>query len=468
MTIADPVRTHLARGDRGMLVLAATILASSLSFIDGSVINVGLPAIGAAFGGGHAGLAWVIDAYLLPLSALVLLGGAFGDRFGRRRVFALGIGLFGLSSAACAAAPTLEILLVGRIAQGLGAAMLMPNSLAILSEAFDGPMRGRAIGAWAAIGAATAGLGPVLGGWLIHAVGWRSIFLVNLPIAAAALFLTRYVRATPHDTTRTIDWLGGLLATAGLCLMTSALVLGSGTSGWTGPASGLLGAGVVALAGLWRWEGAIGDDAMMPLRLFGSRSFVALTLLTLLLYGALGALFVLLPFAMMRAGGASPVSAGASLLPVTILLATLSSPFGEAAVRFGARPLLAAGTATVAVGLLLLTRLGAASPYWTGLFPALALVGVGLAAAVAPLTTAVLASVESRLAGTASGFNNAVARTGGLMATACLGTALAASGEDLVEIGHRVAACAAVACLLAAGSALLLPPAQAVKLGGSS
>ena len=181
--------------------------------------------------GGRVDLGWVIDAYLLPLSALVLLGGAFGDRFGRRRIFALGIGLFGLSSAACAAAPRLEILIVGRVAQGLGAAMLMPNSLAILSEAFEGPARGRAIGAWAAIGAAAAGLGPVLGGWLIDAVGWRSIFLVNLPIAGAALFLSRFVRLTSIDATRTIDWLGGLLATTGLCLLTSALVLGSGTSG---------------------------------------------------------------------------------------------------------------------------------------------------------------------------------------------------------------------------------------------
>ena len=468
MTTADPVPRDLGRGDRRHFVLAATILASSLSFIDGSVINVGLPAIGAAFEGGRAGLGWVIDAYLLPLSALVLLGGALGDRFGRRRIFALGIGLFGLSSAVCAAAPTLDLLILGRIAQGLGAAMLMPNSLAILSEAFEGPARGRAIGAWAAIGAATAGLGPVLGGWLIDAVGWRSIFLVNLPIAAAALVLTRFVRVTPSDATRTIDGFGGLLATAGLCLLTFALVLGSGTSGWGGASSWLLGAGVVALVGLWRWEGVKGDDAMMPLRLFGSRSFVALTLLTLLLYGALGALFVLLPYATMRAGRASPISAGASLLPVTVLLASLSSPFGDVAVRFGARHLLAAGAATVAVGLLLFLRIGAESPYWTGVLPALALIGVGLAAAVAPLTTAVLASVDPRLAGTASGFNNAVARTGGLMATACLGTALAASGEDLVEVGHRVAACAAAACLLAAGSALLLPPAPAANRDGAS
>ncbi len=467
MKSAVQASPDLGRAGHAELVLAATILASSLSFIDGSVINVGLPAIGRAFAGGPAGVGWVIDAYLLPLSALVLLGGALGDRFGRRRIFAFGIGLFGLSSAACAAAPSLEVLIVGRVAQGLGSAMLMPNSLAILSDAFEGPARGRAIGAWAAIGAAASGIGPVLGGLLVGAVGWRSIFLVNLPVAAAALLLTRFVRVTPVDLSRAIDWVGGLLATTGLCLLTFALVLGSGASGWTGPSPWVLGAGAVTLVGFCSWEGAKGDAAMMPLRLFGARTFVALTVLTLLLYGALGALFVLLPFAMMRAEGVSPVSAGASLLPVTVLLATLSSPFGEVAVRFGARPLLAAGAATVAVGLLLLLPLEAGSPYWTGLLPALAVIGVGLAAAVAPLTTAVLASVDPRLAGTASGFNNAVARTGGLIATACLGNALAAGGGHLVEIAHRVAAWAAAACLLAAGSALLLPT-QAGRRGGAS
>ena len=439
------------------LALAATILASSLSFIDGSVVNVGLPAIAGGLHSGSAGLQWVINAYLLPLGALVLFGGALGDRFGRRRLLIAGIGLFGLASAACAAAPSLGWLIAARSVQGLGAALLMPNSLAILGDTFEGAARGRAIGIWAAVGAATAGLGPLLGGWLIDAIGWRTIFTINLPLGAAAAALAwRYVPAAPSRRDTPLDVIGAALATAGLGATTFGLITGSDSAGWSPSAAAGLAGGAALLVSFLLWERGRGDRAMIPLDLFGSASFVGLTLLTLLLYGALGVLVILLPYGMMSVGGASAAMAGAALLPVTILLALLSPPLGGLAGRYGARPLLCAGSATVAGGFLLFWRSEAAADYWTTLFPALVVIGIGLAAAVAPLTTAVLASVEARLSGVASGFNSAVARTGGLVATACLGRVLASRGDDLVRACHATALVAAAASLAAACCALLV------------
>ncbi len=441
---------------RSRQVLAATILASSLSFIDGSVVNVGLPALARAFPGDTAGLPWVIDGYLLPLSALLLFGGALGDRFGRGRVLAAGIWLFALASAACAVAPSLPLLILGRVLQGTGAALLMPNSLAVLGAAFSGEERGRAIGTWAAVGAATSGAGPLVGGWLIDAVGWRTIFAVNLPVAAAALILAR--RAIPRDGTRSdrpLDALGALLATCGLGALTFGLIDGSGRGGWGSAAAAGIGSGGALLALFGLWEHRRGPRAMVPLALFASRSFLGLTLLTLLLYGALGVLVVLLPYGLMQVGGTSALAAGAALVPVTACLALLSRRFGGLAARFGDRPLLVAGPAIIAIGFLLLARLDAASNYWTALLPGIVAIGLGLALAVAPLTAAVLAAVAPGLTGTASGLNSAVARTGGLVATACLGGALEARGEALVAAGHGAALAAALAALLAAGFGLM-------------
>ena len=456
------------------LVLAATILASSLSFIDGSVVNVGLPAIGSAFHGEAAGLQWVINAYLLPLSALLLFGGALGDHFGRRRVLMIGTAVFAVASAGCAAASDLPILVAARMLQGLGAALLMPNSLAILSDTFDGAARGRAIGTWASVGAATAGVGPLLGGWLIDTVGWRTVFMINLPVAAAAIALAwRYVPARRSRSELPLDPTGALLATLGLALLTYGLVAGAGPAGWstTAATTGLGGAG--CLMSFVLWERRRGDRAMMPLGLFGSRSFVGLTLLTLLLYGALGALFVLLPYVLMRVGGVYAATAGAALVPLVVILAVLSPAMGALAGRIGGRPLLAAGSATVACGLLLLLRVDAGSNYWATLFPALCMIGFGLAGAVAPLTTAVLAAAKPALSGTASGFNSATARTGGLVATACLGRVLAADGAALVSAAHTAAILAAGAALAAALCALAVeaspqPSARTSKDLGSS
>jgi MFS family permease len=280
-------------------LLATTVLASSLAFVDGSVVNVGLPAVGMTFKASAGELQWVINAYLLPLGALLLLGGAAGDRFGRVRLLIVGIAMFGAASVACALAPNLFWLLVARGLQGIGAALLMPNSLAILGAGFSGEARGRAIGIWASAGAVTGALGPVLGGWLIDTVGWRSIFLINLPLAAGAIVLAAiFVRDARHvNKAAPLDLLGGLLATAALGAITWGLTIGSGHTGWTSAALLLVCAGVALMLIFLAVERRQGEAAMMPLALFGSATFIGLTLLTLLLYGALGALLVLVPCA---------------------------------------------------------------------------------------------------------------------------------------------------------------------------
>src|SRR5476649_2947975 len=269
-------------------VLATCILASSLAFVDGSVTNVGLPAIGKSLQAGAADLQWVVNAYLLPLSALLLLGGAAGDRYGRKRLLVAGTLLFAAASIACACAPSMGLLLAGRVLQGIGAAVLMPNSLAILGASFSGEARGRAIGIWASMGAVMAAIGPVLGGWLIDTVGWRAIFLINLPLAAGAIVLALiHVTDTRDKDRHALDIPGGLLATAALGALTWGLTIGSGPAGWTLLAMAGVAAGLGLLVAFVGVERLRGEHAMMPLAMFGSASFIGLTLLTLLLYGAL-------------------------------------------------------------------------------------------------------------------------------------------------------------------------------------
>ena len=440
------------------LVLATTILASSLAFIDGSVVNVGLPTIGRSLHAAAGDLQWVVNAYLLPLSALLLLGGAAGDRYGRRRLLVFGTGLFALASAACAFAPSLPWLLLGRGLQGVGAALLMPNSLAILGASFAGEARGKAIGVWAAMGAVMGAVGPVIGGWLVDTVGWRAIFLVNLPIAAGAIALALgFVRepAAGDDRAR-LDWPGAVLATAGLGATTWALTIGSGPQGWTAAALVALAAGLICLAGFLLVEHRLGERAMMPLSLFASSEFVGLTLLTLLLYGALGGLLVLVPYVLIQGAGYSGAAAGASLLPLPLVIAATAPMMGGLAGRIGGRIPLIFGPLVVTGGMLLLLRVSAQGSYWTTLLPAIVVVALGMAGAVAPLTTAVLASVDDSHTGSASGLNSAVARTGGLVATALLGVVLAARGDQLIAAFRAAAVVGAAAALGASLSALFL------------
>jgi EmrB/QacA subfamily drug resistance transporter len=388
--IAEAAKHPLQPG-HPWLVLATTILASSLAFIDGSVVNVGLPAIGGTFHADAADLQWVINAYLLPLSALLLLGGGAGDRFGRVRLLAAGTLLFGLASIGCAVAPSLAWLLAARGVQGIGAALLMPNSLAILGGTFSGEARGQAIGIWAAMGAVMGAGGPVLGGWLIDTVGWRSIFLLNIPFAAGAVMLALIFVRDPakYEKPQPLDIRGGVLATLALGALTWGLTIGSGQAGWTDPAviSAFAGFGLL-IAFIWVEESR-GDDAMMPLALFGSSSFIGLTLLTFLLYGALGGLLVLVPYVLIQAAAYSGTAAGAALLPFAAVMALVSPLMGRLSGRIGARLPLSAGTLVVAVGFLLILRIGPDGNYWTGVLPAILVIAFGMTGAVAPLTTAV-------------------------------------------------------------------------------
>jgi EmrB/QacA subfamily drug resistance transporter len=438
-------------------VLTATILASSLAFVDGSVVNVGLPAIGRSLGADAAGLQWVINAYLLPLSALLLLGGAAGDRFGRRRLLILGTTLFALTSLACAAAPSTATLLTARFLQGVSAALLMPNSLAILGATFAGEAKGRAVGIWAATGAALGAAGPVLGGWLIDLGSWRAIFLINLPLAAGAIALAwRFVPSDHSARPQRLDLSGGVWATLGLGALTWALTVGSGPAGWTPAALMLAAVALLALGCFVIVEMRRGERAMMPLAIFASRSFVGLTLLTLFLYGALGAVFVLIPYLLIEVAQYSATAAGAALLPLPLVLAVTSPFLGALAARVGPRLPLAIGPMIVAAGFVLSLRIGAHTDYWSQVLPAIIVMAIGLSGAVAPLTTAILSSVDAAHTGAASGFNSAVARSGGLIATALLGSVLASRGASLLAAFQVAMALCALACVAASASAFLL------------
>jgi EmrB/QacA subfamily drug resistance transporter len=444
------------------LVIATAILASSLALIDSSVVNVGLPAISRSFHTDAVGLQWVVNAYLLPLSALLLLGGAVGDRFGRRRLLIAGVFLFCIASLVCSVAPILPVLQFARFVQGASAAMLMPNSLAILGQSFHGEAKGRAIGIWAATGAAAGAVGPVLGGWLIDAGSWRLAFLINVPVSIAAVALAyRFVDRDVDEATGVLDWSGGALATAGLGFITWALTEGSGRS-WSPSIFVSLAVGIAFSIAFLLAERRRGETAMMPLSLFGSTSFVGLTLLTFLLYGALGGLFVLLPYVLIQASNYTATQAGAALLPLPLIIAMASPAAGALAARIGPRSLLVTGPIVVAVGFLLMLRVGSSTSYWLYAFPAMTVIAIGMACAVAPLTTAVLMSVDSRHTGAASGLNSAVARTGGLVATALIGPVIASSGAALTSAFEVAAMIGGAISVLAAASAVLVRPTAAV------
>jgi len=447
----------LPTGPHPNLVLITTILASALAFVDGSVVNVVLPTLAKNFNADAGALQWVINSYLLPLSALLLLGGAAGDYFGRRRLLILGTSVFALASLGCALAPSLPALFASRLLQGIGAAMLMPNSLAILGQTFSGASKGRAIGIWAATGAAMGAIGPVIGGWLIDLGNWRAIFLLNLPLAAGAIILAwRIVPRDKPSQTYPLDAIGGILATIGLAALIWALTVGSSSRGWT-PAAVTAAVGALVLLCIFlRFELLRGPQAMMPLHLFASKIFVGLTIFTLLLYGALGGLLVLLPYVLIKAAGYSANVAGAALLPLPLILTVTSPVAGALAGRIGARAPLTIGPLVVAAGFLMALRIDSSVSYWTAVLPMIVVIALGMSAAVAPLTTAVLNSVDPVHTGSASGLNSAVARTGGLIATALLGSVLAAEGDRLLVAYHIAMGIGALVCAAASLSALTL------------
>ena len=437
--------------------LAACVLASSLSFVEGSVLNVALPAIRESYGAGAAEVQWVVNAYLLPLSALLLLGGALGDHYGRRVLLLIGTSLFAIASLACALAPSLDALLAARAVQGVGAALLLPNSLALLNAAFTGERRGRAVGIWAAAGAASAAIAPLIGGWLVENVGWPAIFYINLPLAGGAMLLAvMFVAESLDKGAARTDYPGATLATLGLLGTTYGLTRWSSSATLDLIAITNIVGGFALLAAFLWVEARRGDQAMMPLAMFADRCFSGLNLLTFLLYGAFGAAMLLIPYVLISAGGYSPVEAGLAMLPLPILLTIASPPMGQLAGRLGPRWFLISGPLVVAAGMLLGQRIGADTNYWTSVFPAMAVMAAGMAIAVAPLTASVLGSVEERHVGTASGFNSAVARTGGLIATAMLGIVLSKDGTELIAGFHLSLTGAAIAAVAASAAALLL------------
>jgi EmrB/QacA subfamily drug resistance transporter len=444
--------------------LAATILGSSLAFIDGSVVNVALPVLAGQLQADPSMLSWAINAYLLPLGALILLGGGLGDHFGRRRMFLLGLMLFTGASILCAAAPTFAWLLAGRGVQGVGAALLMPNSLAILGGAFSGEERGRAIGTWAAVGAIAGVIGPIVGGWLIDVAGWRFVFIINVPVALAAGYLAwKYVAEQDNRAKdERLDTSGALLATAALGMLTWSLTEAADASRAVSWVAAVTLAGLVLLAIFLVQEKRLQDRALMPFALFSSRTFVGLSLLTFFLYGSVGGLVVLLPFLLIQMNHWPALAAGAALLPVPLLIGIGSRSMGRLAARIGGRILLCCGSLLVAAGLALYARVGGSDvAYWLDIFPPTLLVGLGMGICVAPLTTSVMASVDKDHVGVASGFNNATARIAGLVATALLGFVFARQSSPAAFISaFRAAACVGAASAAAAAvfAATLIRP----------
>jgi len=444
--------------------LVACVLASSLSFVEGSVLSVALPAIRESYGAGAQQVQWVVNAYLLPLSALLLLGGALGDHFGRRRLLLIGTAIFAVTSLVCALAPSLPILLGARAAQGVGAALLLPNSLALLNAAFQGEKRGRAVGIWAAAGAAAAAVAPLIGGWLVGTVGWPAIFYINLPLALGAILIAmKFVGESREAGAGRTDYAGALLATAGLGGLTYALTLWSATRSFNREAAIALMIGLVMTAAfLWN-ERRRGRRAMMPLDIFANRCFSGLNLLTFLLYGAFSAAMLLIPYVLITSGGYSPVEAGLAMLPLPILMTTLSPRMGSLAARIGPRLPLAIGPAVVGAGMVVARIVTPEGSYWTGAFPMILVMALGMTIAVAPLTSSVLGSVEEQHVAMASGFNSAVARTGGLIGTAVLGAVLSSEGERLFAGFHAAMFVSAAVAALGTVVALTMLPGLKMK-----
>jgi EmrB/QacA subfamily drug resistance transporter len=458
------------RQPSGRWVLLATVLGSGMAMLDGTVVNIALPTIGKSLGASLAGLQWTSTAYTLTLAGLILLGGSLGDRLGRRRIFVTGAVWFALASALCGLAPGIGVLIAARALQGVGGALLTPGSLAIIQASYVPQDRPRAVGAWSGLGGVAGAVGPFLGGWIVGSVGWRWVFLINLPVAALAIAVA--VRHVPESRDPSahgrFDILGAGLAALSLGGITYALIEASGRGAIGGGVLAAAAAGIAAGAAFVLTERRRSRSPqhvppMLPLDVFASRQFTAVNVVTFVVYGALGGMLFLLVLELQVVAGYPPLQAGIALLPFTLLMLLLSARAGALAQRIGPRWLMTAGALICAAGMLLMTRIGPHASYLTDVLPAVCVFGLGLSMIVAPLTATVLASAEVRHAGVASGVNNAVARAAGLLAVAGLPLAVGLTGSDyrsaaLFQSGFRTAmvVCAALLLLGALLSATMI------------
>jgi EmrB/QacA subfamily drug resistance transporter len=418
-------------------ILAATILGSSMAFIDSTVVNVALPALQSSLRANIVDVQWVVESYGLFLGALILVGGSFGDVFGRRLMFVLGVVLFAVASAGCGVALNIHQLIIARSVQAVGAAFLVPGSLAIISASFDEKTRGKAIGIWSGFTAITTAIGPLLGGWLIQHASWRWVFFINLPFAVLVVVISFWhIPESRSATSRRIDWLGAAVGTIGL----GGLVFGfveSTNLGWRNPlVFGSLILGVAGVVGFVIIESKV-NSPMVPLALFRSRAFSGANLLTLFLYAALGIFFFLFPLDLIQVQGYSAFATGAAVLPLILLMFALSRWSGGLVARYGRRTPLIIGPLIAAAGFAMFVAPSIGSNYWKTFFPAIVVLGFGMAVTVAPLTTVVMSSVDQDHAGSASGINNAVARIASVLAIAVFGVVMVKAFD--VRLRHELA-----------------------------
>ncbi|MGI8681381.1 MAG: DHA2 family efflux MFS transporter permease subunit [Mycobacteriales bacterium] len=437
----------------GRWILLATVLGSGVAFLDGTIVNVALPRIGTDLSAGFSALQWVLDGYLLTLGSLVLVGGALGDLYGRRRIFVTGLVCFGLASVGCGLAPSAGVLIGARAVQGAAAALLVPGSLAILSSAYGPADRGRAIGAWSGLAGIAGALGPFVGGYLVDAASWRWAFLINVPLIAVAVAVA--VRHVPETRDPAYDGMpalerldlpGAVTGAAGLALCVYPLIEAGRLSG--AAMAVLLAAGVACLGAFVLVEGRR-RHPMLPLGLFRSRAFTVANLVTFVVYGALGGALFLVSIELQTQLGYSALESGAALIPVTVLLLAFSSRVGGLMSRTGARPLLTAGPLLASAGLVLMVRIAPGATYLTGVLPGIVVFGLGMTLVVAPITSTALGAVDANRSGVASGVNNAVARVAALLAVALLPLAAGLAGDprgSFTDGVHRALLMAAALC----------------------